>query len=222
MKLWFYNLMNLAMRVALFLFSTYRLIGRENIPRRGPVIVVANHLNMADPPLIGMVMRRPVRFMAKIELFGSSFATWIMTSYGAFAVRRGEMDREALRRALAVLKEGQACGILPEGHRTETGGLQRAKVGVAYLAVKSRAPILPIGITGTEAMTSWGALWRREPITVRVGRPFSLDIPDGRITMAQYERYTDQIMRQIAALLPESYRGVYRDPAPAPEPQPVR
>ncbi|MDP2954088.1 MAG: lysophospholipid acyltransferase family protein, partial [Chloroflexota bacterium] len=128
---------------------------------------------------------------------------------GAFPVRRGEPDRRALRQAEAVLREGLALGMFPEGTRSRTAQLQRPKAGTSLIALGAGAPILPVGISGSEAISGLGFIFRRPKITVNVGRSFTLPRREGKVTAAQLDRLSDVIMEHIADLLPESYRGVY-------------
>lgn len=203
----FYRVCIWLMRVVVWVFGRYEVVGAERMPRRGPVIVVANHLNNADPPLLGASLPRRIRFMAKQELFDSA-AGWVVRGFGAFPVRRFEADLGALRVAEHILKEGGVLGMFPEGHRSRTGGMGPAQPGTALVALRSGAPLLPVGITGTEAITTPLVLLRKPRIRVVVGELFTLPATR-RLTAEQVRAGTDEIMRRIAALLPERYRGVY-------------
>ena len=206
----FYYFANAVMRFLLLTLSRWKVIGRENVPRRGPLIVVANHLNLADPPLLGASIPRRIYFMAKEELFSSRF----VRAYGAFPVCRGAPDRKAILTALRLLEEGKAVGMFPEGRRSPTRKLQKAHPGTALIAFRSRAPILPVAITGTEKITGPKAVIFGHPeITVRVGEPFYLPSYEGRPTTARLAELSDYIMLRIAALLPPEYRGIYGDKA---------
>lgn len=195
-------------------FST---VGSRNMPRTGPVIVVANHLHNFDPVVISAALPRPVYYMAKRELFAHPAFNWLIRNFGAFPVNRGAPDRVALRQALALLNEGLVVGILPEGTRSLTGALTAGNPGVALIALQSGAPILPVGITGTESLpldAKAEATKRirrgRWQVRVVVGHPFTL--PPRRPGEKQdLAAATDQIMLAIAALLPPAYRGVYAD-----------
>ncbi len=182
-----------------------RLEGREHIPKRGGYIVVANHTDWKDPPVIELSFGICIRFMAKIEAFGIFFVGGLMRGKGCFPVRRGESDRRALTTSLQVLKSGNPLGFFPEGTRSLDGLLRRGHPGIAFLARRSGAPILPVGVTGTRQ-----AKLLRADITVRVGAPFTvadLELPDG----ATDQETADAIMRRIAALLPQDMRGQYSE-----------
>ncbi len=126
-----------------------RIEGLENIPSEGPVILVANHISYLDPPLMGAAVERPVYFMAKAELFRNRLIAKILHRFNAFPVERGAADRKAIRRSLEVLSEGNVLVMFPEGTRSRTGELLPGQSGVAMLALRSRATVIPAGISGT-------------------------------------------------------------------------
>ncbi|MHB8619389.1 MAG: lysophospholipid acyltransferase family protein [Chloroflexota bacterium] len=178
-----------------------RIEGLERVPRQGPLIVVSNHVHFCDPPLLGGVLPRYVRFMAKREAFKPPWGLLFSTLYGAFPVRRGQLDRQAIRRAEEIVHRGGALAMFPEGHRSHGRGLQPGLDGAALIAVRTGAPVLPIGITGTEAVLASRPRWA---ITIRVGQPFTL--ARGERPMADQ---TSRIMLAIAELLPAELRGPY-------------
>jgi 1-acyl-sn-glycerol-3-phosphate acyltransferase len=149
--------------------------------------------------------------IAKIQIKGWPVLGWLGSQCGVIYVRRGTSDLEAQRALNAVLAAGRPMIIFPEGTRSTTGGLITARNGAALLAFRSGAPIVPIGITGTEGMLSWRAIFGRRPrATVRIGQPFTLGHrPDGPIDRAELTAATTRIMREVAALLPPAQRGVY-------------
>ncbi|HLQ33298.1 MAG TPA: lysophospholipid acyltransferase family protein [Chloroflexota bacterium] len=196
----FYEACRPVIAALLWALADFRLEGKERVPREGPLIVASNHLHLADPPLLGGVLPRYVRFMAKQEAFKFPFGLIFAPAYGAFPVRRNQMDRQALRRAERILSEGGVVGMFPEGHRSHGKGLLPAFDGAALLARRSGAPILPVGIAGTEAVFNTKPRW---PITVRIGEPFRVR------TGCPLSEATRDIMCRIAGLLPERYRGVY-------------
>lgn len=168
----FYVIARAILRVILKIGFKARVEGESNVPSEGPVILVANHLSMLDPIVLGCAIPRPVRFMAKHELFSNRLFAWVLTSLGAFPVRRGQADREAFHKALEVLLKGQVLGIFPEGTRSLTGRLQAPYSGAVILAEKTGAPIVPVGIVGTDKILRKGAVLPRPGrISVRVGRP---------------------------------------------------
>lgn len=152
----------------------FRVEGLENVPGSGPLIVAANHVSFADPPAVGCAMPRPVRFMAQSGLFRPPLFGPLIRRLGAFPVHRGEADKAAIRRALELLEEGWALLIFPEGTRGDGKRLGEANRGVELLAKRSGAPILPVGIVGTQRWLPKGAkLPRPTRITVRFGEAFA-------------------------------------------------
>ena len=197
------------MKLLLLLLSRWRVRGRDNIPRQGPLLIVANHLNLADPPLLGVSLTRKVVFMAKEELFRSRFSSFCVRSFGAFPVHRGQLDREALRQAKRVLADGLALVMFPEATRSKDAKLQPAFSGSALIALHSGAPILPVGITGTERIKGVSWILHRPVITVNIGHPFYLPPVDSRLTKVEMAELTNFIMGRIAEILPPEYRGNY-------------
>lgn len=123
--------------------------GHEHIPKTGPVILASNHLSFLDPPLIGCVCKRPVRFMARADLFTPGFLGWYLRTVRVMPLNRGEADFGAVRQAIDVIRQGQMVAIFPEGGRSLTGALGEAKRGVGLLAEATKAPIVPVLIQGT-------------------------------------------------------------------------
>lgn len=184
--------------------------GAENMPRGGGVLLVSNHLTNYDPLLCGMCFKRRLNYMAKIELYRNPLVTHIINSLNAFPVHRGQADRAALRRAEELLRLGRVVALFPEGHRSHGAGVQESKGGIALIARRSGAPILPVAITGAEHLLPPQLLhwrpWRRPTLTVTIGEPFTLPQTSGR---ADYDAIANTIMGRVAALLPPEYRGVF-------------
>ena len=197
----------------------FQVVGARRTPRRGPVLVVSNHLHNFDPIVLSAALPRPVFYMGKRELFAHPAFRWLITNFGAFPVNRAAIDRAALRQVAALLDAGLLVGVFPEGTRSLTGALSPVQPGIALLALQSGAPILPVGITGTEDLpldakaARRGQARRRARVRVVVGRPFTL--PPRRPGEKQdLTALTDRIMLEVAALLPPAYRGVYADRLP--------
>jgi glycerol-3-phosphate dehydrogenase (NAD(P)+) len=157
---------------AIQLYFSLERTGRKNIPRKGPVILAANHRSFLDPFVIGCCVRRPVYFVAKKELFDKRWQGWILNCLGAFPIRRGDADEESMATARGVLERGGALVIFPEGTRHRHGPLARPKRGVGRLALETGAPVVPIAILGSERARRG---WRIRPVWVRVrcGRPLT-------------------------------------------------
>ncbi len=196
-----------------FLFRTLTRLevkGLENLPDEGGCILAVNHLSILDPPLVFSLLARDdaIAMIAK-KYQRNPFFRWIIDCTQAIWVDREKPDYRALRTAVRYLRQGGMIGIAPEGTRSATGALMRPKPGVAYLAAKADVPIVPVAISGTEnAIRMWFRL-RRPAIRVEFGKPFTLPPLERTDREASLRRNTDEIMCQIARLLPPSYRGVY-------------
>jgi len=190
--------------------------GLEHVPKHDALILAANHASNADPALIAnwltSSLGRPVHWMAKAEALEWPIAGWFMRMNGAFGIRRGAADTEAFRLAKSVLDDGRVLGTFPEGTRSPTGALQLAKEGVTLLALRTGAPILPIGVMDTDLFWPRNRkVWRvGGRVRMQVGEPFILERgvgADGR--KESLEDVTTRLMLHIAALLPPRQQGVY-------------
>jgi 1-acyl-sn-glycerol-3-phosphate acyltransferase len=183
--------------------------GLENLPR-GPFVLTVNHLSSFDT-LSGIAVAPVIQAttFGAIEHRSDPVGGWVMEQLGVIWVRRGEVDREAIKLALDELKSGTAMALAIEGTRSRTGGLQSGKTGPAFLATRTNVPMVPAAVWGTEKIMDNLKRLRRSHVHIRIGQPFHL--PEGRANTEQLEDYTDQIMLQIAALLPREYRGVYAE-----------
>lgn len=183
------------------LFYRIKFIGRENMPENGPVLLVSNHSSYLDPICLGLASRRPVHFMAKDQLFNYPILKQVLPRLKAFSVRRDQSDRQALRKALTKLNEGQVVGIFPQGSRIRDNEVVMGKQGAALLAFKSGAFVLPAAIDGSAKVLPDGAWLPRFPrITVKFGRPFKVD--GAREERKQViTKATDEIMLAINELL---------------------
>src|SRR5438876_603353 len=153
-------------------------IGREHLPRSGPLLLASNHRSFLDPFVIGTLVRRPVYYMAKRELFQKRWQAWLLSALGAFPVDRGAGDGEAMRTARAILERGDCVVVFPEGTRIRRGPLQTPRRGVGRLALETGAPVVPVAVHGTEHVRRG---WRIRPrkVRVRVGRPLLFGTTQG-------------------------------------------
>jgi 1-acyl-sn-glycerol-3-phosphate acyltransferase len=163
-----------------FFLVYFRLqrVGRENLPRSGPLLLASNHRSFLDPFLIGTLARRPVYYMAKRELFEKRWQAWVLNALGAFPVDRGSGDGDAMRTARAILERGDCVVVFPEGTRVRSGGLQTPRRGVGRLALETGAPVAPVAVYGTEFVRRG---WRIRPrkVRVRVGPPLLFPTTQG-------------------------------------------
>ena len=219
MKLNVYDCTRPFAAVALRFLCSYEYRNRKQKLPDGPLIIVSNHLSWLDIPLIGIAIPRQIAFMAKKEYFHSPFHRHLVDLYGGFTVERGAVDGTALKTAFKVLDEGRCLGLFPEGTRSKSLQLQKGHVGTAFIALHKNAYILPIGVFGTEKIRykfeSITHILYRPKVVVNIGEPFVLPDVQGHPSRKARDRSTDIIMRSIADLLPESYRGAYRDNANA-------
>ncbi len=205
----FYYLNHTWVRVLLLLITSRDVQGRENVPRKGALIVASNHLSNGDPPILTIAVPRQIAWMAKAEWFKTPVIGQLFRLGGMIPVRRFEADLQALRRAQLVLRDGGVLAMFPEGTRGGDKGLRAGEPGTALIALRTGTPIVPIAIWGTEHVKLPRDLFRRTRAHVRFGKPFTLEA-SGRITRDDVARGTETIMKEIAALLPERYRGAYK------------
>ena len=187
--------------------------GLEKLPP-GNVIVAANHLGRLDTAALMCILDREDIIMPVAEKYKDHpFYGALGRSVNAVWLNRFEADYSALRQILERMKEGGILAIAPEGTRSKTAAMQEAKMGVAFLASKSGYPVLPVAVTGTEDRGIVENLkhFRRSKITVQAAELMYIDIPKGKGREEALRQATDEIMCQIAALLPEKYRGFYAD-----------
>jgi len=181
-----------------------------HVPAQGPLILIANHVNFLEVPLLYTHLQpRSVTGFAKIETWHNPAMGLLFDLYGAIPLRRGEADVAAFRRGLAILEAGQILAVAPEGTRSGHGRLGRGYPGVVMLALRSGAPLLPMAYYGGESFRQNIARLRRTDFHIVVGRPFYLEAGGVKMTRVVRQQMVDEIMYQLAALLPPAYRGHY-------------
>jgi 1-acyl-sn-glycerol-3-phosphate acyltransferase len=180
------------------LYCRGRVYGRENVPKRGRVIVVANHASDFDPPFVAISVHRPVAFMAKQELFSIPLLGPGIRLYGAYPVNRESPDRSAIRSAIEQINTGWAIGLFIQGTRTPDGRIPSPKLGAAMIAAKTQTPLLPVSIWGTHEMSPKGAKFPRPvPVTIRIGELIS---PPTSTKREELEAVTQQCVDTIHAM----------------------
>ena len=200
-------------RWAFALLTDLRIEGGENMPERGPLIVVANHFSYMDPALMVAVARWPLEFLGGFQMPNApSTVTWLPKLWGYFPVFRGTGARGALRAAEAILKQGGVIGIYPEAG-SWTDVLRPARPGTAFLAARTGAMILPMGFDGLPRVFPELARFRRARVTVRISKPIGpfRAAGSGRGRRERLEQIGHEIMGRIAELLPAERRGHYSD-----------
>jgi 1-acyl-sn-glycerol-3-phosphate acyltransferase len=206
-----YRLWRVTVSFLLRLLSRFEMEGLEHVPEEGPYILITNHLHWLDPPVI-MAAFPHRAYVFAAEKWETNFLLGpIFRSMDAIFVRRGEVDRKALREALAVLKGDAVLGLAPEGTRSKTGAMQRGRSGAAYMAYRAGVPLVPVAIAGQEKV--FPSLWRFRRARVRAvfAPPFSPPPVEGKASAAAVHAFSEDIMYHLAALLPPEYRGVYSD-----------
>ena len=213
MRSWFYHPGAAIVGFVSRLLWGARIEGVEHLPRTGPFILVTNHCSNLDPLMMGWAsgnqIGRVVHFMAKIEMRSWPIVGWLATQAGVYFVRRGERDRAAQQFSLDALADGRPIAIFPEGTRSRDGHLKEGKPGAALIAMRSGAPLVPAGISGTQHVFAKGRWPRASRVRIRIGEPFSLPHqPEGRLDRADLAEGTERIMSAIEALLPPEQRRV--------------
>jgi len=187
----------------------YHREGIKNLPAGGSFMVVANHLSVSDPVIIGLSLNRKVVFLAKEELFKNPISRYFVRSFGALPVYRGKSSRDTLHKANLVLQNGGVLAMFPEGHRSTSGRMESPQPGSALIAYHNKVKIVPVGIYGTEAVRGFKWVFSRPQVYINVGEPFYLPYSSKALTREQLAGYSDTIMQHIAELIPQNYRGNY-------------
>jgi len=189
------------------------------VPKQGPLILAVNHVNFLEAPIFYTHLHpRPVTGFVKAEhLEHPFFGSLLFRLWGGIPIRRGEADMTAFRQSLAALEDGRILAVAPEGTRSGDGHLQPGRPGIAFLALRSGAPVLPIIHHGGELFWRNLRRLRRTDFHIVVGQPFYLDAGGVKVNRQVRQQMADEIMYQMAALLPPAYRGVYSDLAAATE-----
>jgi 1-acyl-sn-glycerol-3-phosphate acyltransferase len=200
-----YNLLILIGKICYFLFAKVTVNGTENIPKRGAVLIVSNHMAYLDPPILAVMLPRTLYFVAKRELLKYRITAWAMHKIHAIPIRRFALDREGLENIFQHIDKGKAIGFFPEGTRSGASGLKKANQGAAYIAFKSGVKVVPVGIVGTDRINSFLRIpFPFSKIVVNIGEVIEFDQRE------DLNKGTEVIMNKIAELLPESLRGIYK------------
>lgn len=163
-------------RIFFRIMGSWRIQGLEYIPKTGQGIVISNHTSYVDPPMMGSAVRRPIAYMAKQELFtGNKLLRWVCIKLESYPVKQGTVDREALRYTFDKLEKGWLIGLFPEGTRSNDGNLLPFQPGLAMIALRTKAPVIPCGVAGAFEMLSPGSSKiKKSPIEVHFGPPIEL------------------------------------------------
>lgn len=191
-----YTTVRSLVKIYLKTFYKWEVSGEENIPNNGPVILVANHISNFDPLALACALDRKLHFMAKEELFRNSLLGNFFLSLGAFPVKRGGNDRQAIRKGFQIIQDGEILGVFPEGTRSKDGKLGKALPGAAMFALKSDAVVIPVGIV---SKYKWF-----QPIHISIGNPIPLEMyKKDKITSDDLNQAIEAIMNEIKNLIEE-------------------
>lgn len=204
MPYWLWMTLTVIVRALFPLLLNVKRVGEKNVPRQGPFIIAANHLAWTDIPLIPAYLSLQMIYIAKEELFVGKMG-WLVRFMGAIPVKRGEADRQLLRATDDLLKRHKILTIFPEGTRSKTRQMNSAHAGMGMIALRAGVPVIPVAIYGSE-----NTLKKFRPrATIVYGEPMILQPKGKKVTKEDINQATEAVMRRIAEMLPESYRGVY-------------
>ena len=192
-----YKIVRAVLDFIFFVIFRLHVEGRENVPQTGAIIVAPNHKSDWDPPLIGVAFNtRIIHYMAKEELFKNPFLGWLIRQFGTFPVKRGTVDRTAIRRAIRELKAGNPLGIFPEGTRIRRDGLGRFHSGMASLALMTGTPVVPVAVIGSRWLPH-----RKGPLAVLIGKPVPV----------KKQRPTDEKVAELNEVIKGKIQGLMDD-----------
>ena len=195
-----------------------KITGREHVPFGKPYVVAINHVSIFDPPFAASFWPETLEIIGASDVFAKPGQGQLLRLYGVTPVHRGDYDRALLEWVVRVIQSGKPLLIAPEGGRSHVTAMQRAKPGIAYMVNETRAPVLPVGLVGTTD-DFWQRATRGERplLEMRIGKPIHLPaVEKGAGRRESRQHNADLVMRHIAGLLPEEYRGVYAESAIAP------
>jgi len=185
-----YKVAKIIVSVILYPLFRIKVVGKENIPKKGPVIICSNHISNFDPPVVGITSTRNIYFLAKEQLFENKFLNKLLSALHAFPIKRGAGDRGALRKGLKILQEGKTLGLFPEGTRSKTGELGKPLAGIGFFALRSEAEVVPCAIIGSYKG------WKR--LIVAYGKP--IDMEQYRKQKTSAKEMSEAIMEEIKIL----------------------
>ena len=194
--------------------SNVKITGKENIPYGTPYLVAMNHVSIFDPPFAGSFWPEALEIIGAADVFEKPGQGQVLKAYGVIPVHRGEYDRSLLLRIVDIIKSGNPLLIAPEGGRSHVTAMRRALPGVAYIIEQTKVPVIPVGLIGTtEDFWHRATHGDRPSLEMKIGKPILLpeNTAKGKERHEVRQANADLVMRHLAGLLPESYRGVYAD-----------
>jgi 1-acyl-sn-glycerol-3-phosphate acyltransferase len=200
------------LRTIFLALAPVKVIGKENIPLGKPYIVAINHVSLYDPPFAGVFWPEQLEAIGAVDIWSRPGQNILARMWGGIPVHRGEYDRAMFATVLAGLRSGYPLLIAPEGGRSHVPGLRLAQPGIAYIVEQSGVPVVPVAIVGTtDDFWHRASKGKRPRLEMRIGKPINLhsNREKGETHRASRQANADLVMRLIAGLLPENYRGVY-------------
>lgn len=199
---WTYTFVRILVSLPTLLIYRVRAIGRENVPKKGALVLAPNHLSQMDHFFCGLYLRRKIRFMGKSQLFGPPVLTYVFKHGGVFPIRRGHDDEEAFKTAYTILDQGGMLLVYAEGGRQRSGELGRARPGIGRIALESGAPIVPVAIHGSARVRRWKRL-SFPRVTVQYGEPLTFPVEESPSREHQLE-----VAEAVFAKVREMYEGL--------------
>ena len=198
------------------ILANIKIVGKENIPYGKPYVAAMNHVSIFDPPLAGAFWPEQLEIIGAEEVFGKPGQGQLLRAYGVIPVHRGDFDRALLIKIIHIIKSGLPLLIAPEGARSHVPAMKRAKSGIAYIIEQTGVPVVPVGLVGTtEDFWQRARSGDRPNLEMRIGKPILLPEIKAKGTERHEIRqsHADLVMRHLAGLLPQEYRGVYAESA---------
>lgn len=205
-------ILKVVFRLIFRLLGRVTISGKENIPTGKPYVVAMNHVSIYDPPLVAAFWPEQLEIIGASDVFQKPGQGQILKAYGVIPVHRGDYDRVLFTKIISVIRAGYPLLIAPEGGRSHVPGMKRAMPGISYIIEQTHVPIVPVGIVGTtEDFWQRARRGERPPLALHIGKPILLPeiIAKGTEKHELRQQNADLVMRYLAGLLPEEYRGVY-------------
>ncbi len=198
------------------LLAQVKITGKENVPLGKPYVAAMNHVSIYDPPFAAAFWPQPLEIIGAADVFAKPGQGQLLRAYGVIPVHRGEYDRALFQRIIAALEAGYPLLMAPEGGRSHVPAMRRALPGIAYIVEQTKTPVVPAAIAGTtEDFWQRARRGERPLLELRIGKPILLpeNTAKGKEKHAVRQANADLVMRHLAGLLPEEYRGYYADTA---------
>ena len=215
--------LRVVLRTLFYILAPIKITGKNNVPLRTPYIAAINHVSLFEAPFVGVFWPEQLEALGASDVWERPGQNILARMWGGIPVHRGDYDRAAMDGVVTALRSGSPLLMAPEGGRSHKPGMQLAKPGIAFIIEQTGLPVVPVAIVGTtDDFFKKASKGRRPQLEMHIGKPFHLPPIDGKGTERREsrQRNADLVMRHIAGLLPENYRGVYAGNAIFPDPEP--